>query len=131
MPRFVICLALAALLAFAAQKVRAARDLDAPAAGSSGLELVVLEVPGCIYCPVFRRDVLPRYEVSPRASEVPLRFLDLNDKAADRLELEGPVDVAPTVVLLKDNREIGRIPGYVGPENFFHAVGYLLSRAPE
>lgn len=130
MPRFVICLALAALLAFAAQKVRAARDLDAPA-GSSGLELVVLEVPGCIYCPVFRRDVLPRYEVSPRATEVPIRFLDLNDEAADRLDLDGPVDVAPTVVLLKRNREIGRIPGYIGPENFFHAVGYLLSRAPE
>ena len=131
MSRIVTCLALAALLAFAAQKASAARDLDTSAAGSSRLELVVFEVPGCTYCPVFRRDVLPRYEASPRAREVPIRFLDLNDEAADRIELDGPVVVAPTVVLLKDNREIGRIPGYVGPENFFHAVGHLLARAPE
>ena len=108
MPRFVICLALAALLAFAVQKARAALDGVIPS-GSSGLELVVLEVPGCIYCPVFRRDVLPRYDAFARGRELPIRFLDLNDAAADRLELEGPVDIAPTAVLLKDNREVGRI----------------------
>lgn len=127
MPRFVLYLAIAALLALAAQKARAARDVET-AARASGLELVVLEVPGCLYCPIFRRDVLPRYEASPRAQEVPIRFVDLNDEAADRLELEGPVEVAPTVVLLRDNREVGRIPGYFGPENFFHAVGHLLTR---
>jgi thioredoxin-related protein len=129
MPRFVIYLALAALLAFAAQKARAALDGVIPS-GSSGLELVVLEVPGCIYCPVFRRDVMPRYDAFARGRELPIRFLDLNDAAADRLELEAPVDVAPTAVLLKDNREVGRIPGYVGPDNFFHAVDHLLTRVP-
>jgi hypothetical protein len=129
MPRFVICLALAALLAFAAQKALAALDGVMPS-GSSGLELVVLEVPGCIYCPVFRRDVLPRYDAFARGRELPIRFLDLNDAAADRLELEGPVDIAPTAVLLKDNREVGRIPGYLGPDNFFHAVDHLLTRVP-
>jgi hypothetical protein len=129
MPRFVVCLALAALLAFAVQKARAALDGVTPPA-SSGLELVVLEVPGCIYCPVFRRDVLPRYDAFARGRELPIRFLDLNDAAADRLELEGPVDIAPTAVLLKDNREVGRIPGYLGPDNFFHAVGHLLTRVP-
>ena len=129
MPRFVICLALAALLAFAVQKARAALDGVTPSA-SSGLELVVLEVPGCLYCPVFRRDVLPRYDAFARGRELPIRFLDLNDKAADRLALDGPVDIAPTVVLLKDNREVGRIPGYLGPDNFFHAVGHLLTQVP-
>jgi hypothetical protein len=129
MPRFVICLALAALLAFAVQKARAGLDGVTPPA-SSGLELVVLEVPGCIYCPVFRRDVLPRYDAFARGRELPIRFLDLNDAAADRLELDGPVGIAPTVVLLKDNREVGRIPGYLGPDNFFHAVGHLLTQVP-
>ena len=129
MPRFVICLALAALLAFAVQKARAALDGVTPPS-SSGLELVVLEVPGCIYCPVFRRDVLPRYDAFARGRELPIRFLDLNDAAADRLELDGPVGIAPTVVLLQDNREVGRIPGYLGPDNFFHAVGHLLTQVP-
>ena len=79
---------------------------------------------------MFRRDVLPRYDAFARGRELPIRFLDLNDAAADRLELEGPVDIAPTAVLLKDNREVGRIPGYLGPDNFFHAVGHLLTQVP-
>jgi thioredoxin-related protein len=96
---------------------------------TSDLELVVLEVESCLYCSLFRRDVLPKYQASARAKSVPIRFLDLNDKSADELALDGPVLVVPTVVLMKMNREVGRVPGYVGPENFFHAVNHLLARA--
>ena len=34
----------------------------------------------------------------------------------------------PTAVLLQNNREVGRIPGYLGPENFFHAINHLLAK---
>ena len=106
--------------------VQAARPVEGGGVPASELELVVLEVESCIYCSLFRRDVLPKYLASRRAQSVPIRFLDLNDKTADELGLDGPVLVVPTVVLLKDNREIGRVPGYVGPENFFHAVNHLI-----
>lgn len=128
--RFAV-LVLAALMLFLAPQwpSEAARPLDTGAATAGEFELVVLEVDNCIYCGLFRRDVLPRYQASPRAGTVPIRFLDLNDKAADALGLDGPVTVVPTVVLMRQNREVGRVPGYVGPENFFHAVNHLMGPA--
>jgi thioredoxin-related protein len=34
----------------------------------------------------------------------------------------------PTVLVLRDNEEVGRIPGYVAWEEFFHSINYLLAR---
>lgn len=104
----------------------AARAASAETAVASATEIVVLEAPGCIYCPIFRRDVLPAYQASARARTAPLRFLDLNDEAADKLPLVGPVTVVPTVVILREHREVARIPGYIGPDNFFHTVDSVL-----
>lgn len=121
----------AAALALAAtySDGRAGLDLEAPVAHGSNLELVVMEAPGCTYCTLFRRDVLPSYQASERAKDVPIRFVDINDEAASALGLDGPVDVVPTFVVLQNNKEIGRIPGYTGPEFFFHTMNYLLSSA--
>ncbi len=124
-----LSLAVVTLLLGPAAPGHAARPQESVAPPASDLELVVLEVDSCIYCSLFRRDVLPKYQASPRAQRVPIRFLDLNDTAADDLALDGPVLVVPTVVLMKANREIGRVPGYVGPENFFHAVNHLIGPA--
>jgi len=94
----------------------------------TNLQLVVLEAPGCTYCNLFRRYVVPAYETSPKSRSVPIKFIDLNDKAYDELGLDSPVDMVPTTVLLQNNREVGRIPGYLGPENFFHAFNHLMAR---
>lgn len=111
-----------------ASAVYAARDDDIqPAAHrAAGLEIVVMEVKGCLYCPIFRRDVLPGYLASPRGRSVPIRFQDLNDKGVNDLHLKSQVDIVPTVVVLSGGSEIGRIPGYVGPENFQRMLTSLL-----
>lgn len=122
-------LALAFLFMFSLAPGHAARPIETGSLPETDLELVVLELDNCIYCGLFRRDALPMYQASVRAQKVPIRFLDLNDKAADELGLDGPVTVVPTVVLMKGNREIGRVPGYIGPENFFHAVNHMIGGA--
>jgi thioredoxin-related protein len=114
----------------AAAAVRADIDPDAPPPTASNLQLVIMEAPGCTYCGIFRRDVLPSYEASKRAKELPVRFLDVNDQAASDLDLQTPVDIVPTFIVIKDKKEVGRIPGYVGPENFYHAINHLMSTAP-
>ena len=107
-------------------RVEAARDMEAAPAFGSGLEIVVMEVEGCLYCPIFRRDVWPVYLASPRARDVPLRFQDLNAAGAERLKLRAPIETVPTAVLVRDGVEAGRITGYVGPELFPRMVTDLL-----
>lgn len=98
---------------------------------SGPYELVVIEVEGCTYCDVFRRDVMPAFVASPQARELPIRFLDLNTPEATKLELTGgPLTVVPTVLLVRENREAGRAPGYMGPDGFFSAVRWMLGHAP-
>lgn len=105
--------------------VRAELDVDAPVPEGAQLELVVIEAPGCDYCDVFRRDVLPTYEASEQGRDVPIRFVDINDVAASEVGLSSSVDIVPTFVVLKNNQEIGRIPGYTGPEVLFQAIKHL------
>lgn len=129
MRRLSFALALAALAFVAGSNSEAARQIETSAiVSASSYELIVLEVPGCIYCRVFRRDVLPAYEVSTRAREVPMRFVDLNDIDEDKMGLASPVDVVPTVVLMREGREVGRIAGYLGPESFFHSVSHMMGQ---
>jgi len=90
-------------------------------------ELVVVEVEGCAYCEVFRRDVMPAYVASPEARDLPIRFLDLNAPEAKKLELtDGPLTIVPTVLLVRSNREVARAPGYMGPDGFFSAVRWMM-----
>ena len=105
--------------------------LETAAADPDGnLELVVVEAEGCIYCELFRRDVLPAYETSEQGKGLPVRFVDINDIDADHLDFKIDVEIVPTFVVVKSRHELGRISGYVGPEDFFHSIDYLLAAAP-
>jgi len=125
-----LCLtAFALVTVLSATAPKAAPDLETAALPDAEMEIVVVEAEGCVYCEIFRRDVLPSYRLSPRGRQMPLRFLDINEVEERRLPLAAPVAMVPTAVLLKDHQEVGRIEGYVGPEAFFHSVNRLLSRA--
>jgi thioredoxin-related protein len=124
--RFVRTIAVLGFLALAAAPVRAVLDLETAALPGNRFELVVIEVDNCIYCGLFRRDVAPTYTASDRAKAVPMRFVDINAPDVDRLSLTNPIDSVPTVLVLENGREVGRIAGYVGPEIFFHSLNLLL-----
>ena len=109
---------------------RAARDMTADTRITSEYELVVLEVSRCIYCKLFRRDVLPTYNATTHAKSVPLRFVDLDHGSLTAFQLTAPIETVPTIILLHQAREVGRLAGHIGPETFLHAVNRLLSEAP-
>ena len=109
---------------------RADLDIVSIPPSAAAFELVVVEADGCIYCKLFRRDVLPAYETSEQGKEAPVRFVDVNDVDTAHLDLTSTVDVVPTFVVVKSRHEVGRIAGYVGPENFFHSINYLIASAP-
>jgi thioredoxin-related protein len=115
-----------AVLALGAAPVRAVVDLETAATPDTRTELLVVEIDNCIYCGLFRRDVAPAYKSSVRARAVPMRFVNINAPDVDRLILESPIDSVPTVLVIENGREVGRIAGYVGPEIFFHSLKRLL-----
>lgn len=117
----------AVLVLLAPAASRAALDFTSPIDTPSGMEIVVVEAPGCIYCHLFRRDVWPSYLSSQRAKTVPMKFIDLNSAAAGDLQLLGPIESVPTVLVVLRGHELGRIPGYIGPESFFHSIDRLLA----
>jgi thioredoxin-related protein len=106
---------------------QAAPELKIGASRQSDFEIVVVEAEGCLYCPVFRRDVLPAYQGTPRAQRIPMRFADIGSVEAGALALAGPIDSVPTALVLKGGEEIGRLAGYAGRENFLRSIDGLLA----
>ncbi len=101
---------------------RSGADAELP---KTQLEILVLEMPGCSYCRIFRRDVVPSYSQSQRAKIAPLRFVDVTKTDISELNLASPPTLVPTIIVMREGREEDRISGYMGPEPFF----YMLSRA--
>lgn len=121
---------IAAVLVAPGDPLSAARNDTIVEPVASPYELIVVEIDGCAYCPVLRRDAVPAFEATPEAREVGLRFLDLNAPEADALQLtEGPVTVVPTLLLVKAGREVGRASGYMGPDGFVFAARWLMNNA--
>jgi thioredoxin-related protein len=107
----------------------AAHEIATAISKQSRVEILVVEADGCIYCDAFRRDVLPAYLASERAKRVSMRFADIHAVETSDLSVAEPIGIVPTALVLKDNREIGRVSGYVGSSNFLPMIGALLSRA--
>ncbi|HVZ03222.1 thioredoxin family protein [Hyphomicrobium sp.] len=127
--RIALAAALTLMLFILSSATRAGLD-TANTAASSAFELIVIEADGCTYCGLFRHQVLPAYETSEQGQSAPVRFVDVNDIGAAHLDFNSPVDIVPTFVLVKSNHEVGRISGYVAPEDLFRSVNYLLRSAP-
>ena len=99
-----------------------AKDRIAPVSA----ELLVFEAENCPYCFIFRRDVASSYQRSPRARDVPIRYIDVRKIDLANLQLRAPLTMLPTIVLMKNGREVDRISGYMGPEPFFHMMSQLM-----
>ena len=126
----ILTLVVLAAFAFEPASSRAALDMSQPATTHAGVEIVVVEVPGCVYCHLFRRDIWSAYQSSELAKTVPMRFVDLNSEAAESLRLTGPIESVPTALVMRENMEVGRIPNFVGTASFYYAVERLLDGAP-
>ena len=97
-------------------------------ASAPTLEVLVFEHADCVYCRVFRRDVLPKYHQSVRANAAPLRFIDIEKDDTASLGLNSRIDMLPTAVVMRNGREVDRIVGYWGPSNFFRLLSHILTR---
>lgn len=107
----------------------ARRDAVQPGAPQTTYELVVFEADGCVYCDVFRTDVLPLYKSSQIGREAPIRFVNVSRSDETKMGLNSAITIAPTVVLMHQGQEVDRIIGYTGPFNFMKLVAYMMGRS--
>lgn len=99
---------------------------DGDATLTTRMELVVFEANGCTYCEVFRQNVVPFYRVTEKSRVAPLRFVNLSRADESKLRLNAPITMVPTVVLLENGQELGRVTGYTGPESFLDLVSAMM-----
>lgn len=94
----------------------------APPQRTPRLSLVVFEADNCVYCPVLRQSVIPRYQGTAFDRAAPLSFVNLSqDGNADR-NADAPVTVVPTAVLFANGREIDRYTGFVGTDDLLASI---------
>ena len=129
--RLSLCLLVAALAVLFVAKPPGLPVIAAPATSTPApaTELLVFEHPQCTYCEVFRRNVLPKYQIATHVSAPPVRFIDVSNGDLDRLGLSARIQMVPTAVVLRDGREMGRIEGYWSSANFFAMLAHILDAA--
>jgi thioredoxin-related protein len=125
--------ALLAVLAFgigvSLLPTQAAHDRDEPTTPNGHrLELLVFESEACAYCEIFRRDVAPGYRFAPLAAVAPLRFVDIAKVDLDKIGLASRLNILPTTVLMKNGREVERIPGLTGANTYYFLLKYMISK---
>lgn len=91
-------------------------------------ELVMYERAGCVWCARWDREVGAVYDKTDEGKRVPLRRVRLDQKVSPADRLDPPVVFSPTFVLKDGGREIGRITGYLGDDQFWGLYSILLKR---
>lgn len=91
-------------------------------------ELVMFEEAGCPWCETFNREIAPVYGKTDEGRRAPLRRVDISRALPADLGFIAVERLTPLFVLIDKGREIGRIRGYPGEENFWGLLGALIEK---
>lgn len=92
---------------------------SALASAPTGNALVMFEQEGCPYCAQWDRNVGRVYAKTDEAAILPLRRVDLHATRPADLRAIGGVRFTPTFVVMHCGKEVARITGYLGDEQFW------------
>jgi len=91
-------------------------------------ELVMFESAGCHWCQVFDREIAPVYDKTTEGLRAPLRRVNIDRALPAELAFIQVERLTPLFVLIDKGREIGRIRGYPGDDNFWGLLGALIKK---
>ena len=86
----------------------------------------MFEQTGCAWCDTFDREIAPIYPKTAEAQRAPLRRVNIDQPLPQDLDFIAVERLAPLFVLVDKGREIGRIRGYPGADNFWGLLGALI-----
>ena len=96
-------------------------------ASASAAELVMFSRVGCPYCAQFDREIAPIYDKSDEGKVAPLRRVDIDAPIPPDLGSITVERITPVFVLVDKGREIGRIRGYPGEDNFWGLLAGMIA----
>ena len=91
-------------------------------------ELVMFEQAGCAWCEAFDLEIAPVYGKTNEGARAPLRRVSITQAVPPDLAFIAVERLTPLFVLVDRGREIGRIRGYPGDDNFWGLLGVLIKR---
>jgi thioredoxin-related protein len=95
-------------------------------AAASAAELVMFERAGCPYCARFEHEIAPIYQKTDEGKAAPLRRVDINAPIPRDLGSVTVERITPVFALVDRGREIGRIRGYPGEDNFWGLLAGMI-----
>jgi hypothetical protein len=95
---------------------------------ASAAELVMFEQAGCVWCESFNREIAPIYGKTDEGRRAPLRRIDIAGPVPQEMAFIDVEKLTPLFVLVDNGREIGRIRGYPGEDNFWGLLGALIKK---
>lgn len=123
-----IAITLASLTALSAGSGNAAKNATEPVVDRP-LELLVLEIRNCDVCDVVRHQIQPFYTGGQRSKVAPMRFVDITSINELELGLSSEVRMLPTVVLMKEGREIDRLSGLLATDVYLETLNNMVDAA--
>ncbi len=76
-------------------------------------ELIMFKTSICNHCAVFDQDVAELYKSHSLAKKAPWVNVNLDDAGTGKYHLSKPIEMVPTFVIMKNGKEIGRLPGVI------------------
>ncbi|NVK19286.1 MAG: hypothetical protein HWE30_11365 [Methylocystaceae bacterium] len=91
-------------------------------------QMVFVHSPGCMYCQMWREEILPIYHKTAEGKRLPLREVNLDKGMPDDLKDLAYPSFTPTFIIVdSENHEVGRILGY-NPEFFWGFVQKFIRK---
>lgn len=97
---------------------------------ASAAELVMFQRAGCPFCAQFDREIAPIYDKTDEGKVAPLRRVDIYAPIPSDLASINVERITPVFVLVDHGREIGRIRGYPGEDNFWGLLAGMIGDLP-
>ncbi|WP_267177770.1 thioredoxin domain-containing protein [Sneathiella aquimaris] len=91
-------------------------------------ELLMFRERGCYWCEKWDEEIGPIYPKTSEGKTAPLKQRDIQDPIEEFITHNGIVHYTPTFVLVEGGREIGRITGYPGEDNFWWMLEELVKK---
>jgi thioredoxin-related protein len=98
---------------------------------ASELRLLMFEQRACIWCEAWNKQIAEAYPNSWEGRLAPLQRINIHSGDRTDWEVIAWPRHTPTFVLVRGNREVGRITGYPGEDFFWPMLDEILQKAGE